>query len=73
MKNERIYLDKGKKAKLKFIKALYGSEAFDNNETLKYGNRTLVGWCLVAIDTIEELEDKFSDEDIYVLFEQSQV
>ena len=73
MKNERISLDKDKKAKLKFIKAIYGTKAFENNETLKYGNRTLVGWCLVAIDTIEELEDKFSDEDIYVLFEQSQV
>lgn len=59
-------------AELKFAKAIYGTEAFEENKMIKYGNRTLVGWCLVGSDTIEELESKFDDKDIYLMFKQSQ-
>ena len=50
--------------RLKAIKSVYGKEAFTNLSTVKYGDTTYVGWFLLDADTIEELESKYSDEQI---------
>ncbi|MDK2063219.1 hypothetical protein PT520_11895 [Aliarcobacter butzleri] len=50
--------------RLKAIKSVYSKEAFNNLATVKYGDTTYVGWLLLDADTIEELESKYSDEQI---------
>ncbi|MEV9525727.1 hypothetical protein [Aliarcobacter butzleri] len=50
--------------RLKAIKSVYGKEAFNNLSIVKYGDTTYVGWLLLDADTIEELESKYSDEQI---------
>jgi len=56
--------------KLNFIKAVYGKEKFDNNETIQFGNETIVAWYLTGYETLEELEGKYTDKEIEKYFEQ---
>jgi hypothetical protein len=56
--------------KIKFIKAVYGKEKFDNNETIQFGNETIVAWYLAGYETLEELEGKYTDKEIEKYFEQ---
>lgn len=56
--------------KINFIKAVYGKEAFDSIQTIKYLDQVIVGWVVNEYPTLKELEAKFSDEDILELHKQ---
>lgn len=55
---------------IKFIKAVYGKEKFDANETIQYGNETLVSWYVIGFNTLQDLEAKYTDEEIIELYEK---
>lgn len=55
---------------IKFIKAVYGKEKFAANETIQFGNETLVAWYLVGFETLQDLEAKYTDEEIIEFYEK---
>ena len=57
--------------RLKAVKTIYGKEAFEKGLKIKYGNNTFVAWWILGYDTIEELEVKYTDEQILKMYDEN--
>ena len=56
------------KTRIDYIKDVYGIEKSNNNTTVDYKDETIVSWHIEDVDTIEELENNYTDykiEDYY--------
>ncbi|MFV7791334.1 hypothetical protein ACNSOS_04495 [Aliarcobacter vitoriensis] len=58
------------KRRLKAVKTIYGKEAFEDDLKIKYGSNTFVAWWILGYDTIEELEAKYTDEEILEMHDE---
>ena len=56
--------------RLKAVKTIYGKEAFEKGLKIKYGNNTFVAWWILGYNTIEELEAKYTDEQILEMHDE---
>ena len=56
--------------RLKAVKTIYGKEAFEKGLKIKYGNNTFVAWWILGYNTIEELEEKYTDEQILEMHDE---
>ena len=54
--------------KIEAIKNMYGIENLDNNNTQKVGDVVIVGWCVDECKTLKDLESKYSDSEIEMLY-----
>ena len=50
--------------KLKFLKSIYGREAYEKGLKVTYGITFYNAWWFLGFDTIEELEAKYTDDEI---------
>ncbi len=58
--------------KIKFVKAVYGNAAMENNQEVTFGTEKITAWQIVGIDTVQALEEKFSEAEILTKYEQYQ-
>ena len=52
------------KTRLDAIKSVYGEDKASNNETVELKNETIVSWAIEGVDTIEDLESKYTNYEI---------
>lgn len=50
------------------IKSVYGKDKYTNKESQQYGSSFVVGWYILGFDTLESLEQKYSNEEILELW-----
>ncbi len=58
------------KNRLKVIKTIYGEEAYHKVSKVTYGTTVYVGWWILGCNTIEELEEKYTDEQILEMHDE---
>ena len=58
--------------KLHAIKFLYGLEKLDKNQILEVKEETITSWCVDGYENIVQLELRFSDSDIEILYKNSE-
>jgi len=58
------------KSKVKFVKHMYGLQKFEDNDTILFGTKIIIGWYICGYSTLKDLEDKFTDEEILSFYEQ---
>lgn len=58
--------------KLLFVKSIYGKDKFDNDITVEYGNDVHVAWYVAGCPTLEDLEKKFTDEEILAIYSKQE-
>ena len=58
--------------KLHAIKFLYGLEKLDKNQTLEVKGETITSWCVDGYENIAQLELRFSDSEIEILYKNSE-
>lgn len=54
--------------KIEAIKNMYGIEKLDNNNSQKIGDVIIVGWYIDECKTLKDLESKYSDSEIEILY-----
>jgi len=58
------------KQKVKFIKAMYGKEHFENQDKVQFGDTWIVGWYLLGYPTLKDFESEFTDRDMLDIHKQ---
>ena len=56
--------------RLKAVKTIYGKEAYHKGEKVTYGTTVYVAWWILGYNTIEELEEKYTDEQILEMHDE---
>lgn len=56
--------------RLKAVKTIYGEEAYHKGEKVTYGTTVYVAWWILGYNTIEELEAKYTDEQILEMHDE---
>ncbi len=59
------------KRRLKFLKSIYGREAYEKGLKITYGITTYTALWILGYDTIEELEVKYTDEQILKMYDEN--
>ena len=57
---------------LNSAKMVYGVEKVKNGASVPFGYDVISAWSIVGYDTLEELEETYSDEEIYEQFNSLQ-
>ena len=57
--------------KLHAIKFLYGLEKLDKNQILEVNGETITSWYIDGYENIAQLESKFSNSEIEILYKNS--
>lgn len=59
------------KRRLKFLKSIYGREAYEKGLKITYGITNYTALWILGYDTIEELEVKYTDEEILKMYDEN--
>ncbi len=63
-------MSENNKKRLKAIKTIYGEEAYHECSRVTYGTTVYIGWWILGYNTIEELEKKYTDEQILEMHDE---
>lgn len=50
------------------VKSVYGKEQYNKQTKQQFGDSFIIGWYVLGYDTLEDLQTKFSDEEILDLW-----
>lgn len=50
------------------VKSVYGKEQYNKQIKQQFGDSFIIGWYVLGYDTLEDLQTKFSDEEILDLW-----